>query len=71
MCSAVFRAGVLERGLLGLMEEAGIGGRMAEEGFAHGGTLLSYGDEMVRIGFTELAGHSGRVIGQTEGTRAR
>ncbi|WP_347819379.1 FAD-dependent monooxygenase, partial [uncultured Planktomarina sp.] len=63
------RAGVLERGLLGLMEEAGIGGRMAKEGFAHDGTLISYGDEMFRIDFKELTGHSVMVYGQTEVTR--
>ena len=63
------RAGVLERGLLGLMQEAGIGDRMAKEGFAHDGTLISYGDEMFRIDFKELTGHSVMVYGQTEVTR--
>ena len=63
------RAGVLESGLLGLMQEAGIGDRMAKEGFAHDGTLISYGDEMFRIDFKELTGHSVMVYGQTELTR--
>ena len=63
------RAGVMERGLLGLMQEAGIGDRMAKEGFAHYGTLISYGDEMFRIDFKELTGHSVMVYGQTEVTR--
>ena len=29
------RAGVLERGLIGLMDEAGVGDRMDKEGFTH------------------------------------
>ena len=63
------RAGVLERGLRGLMEEAGIGDRMAKEGFIHDGTLISYGEEMFRIDIKELTGHSVMVYGQTEVTR--
>ena len=63
------RAGVLERGLLGLMREAGVAGRMEREGFAHDGTLISYGDEMFRIDFQEHTGESVMVYGQTEVTR--
>lgn len=63
------RAGVLERGLLSLMEEAGVADRMRSEGFAHDGTLLSYDDEMFRLDFTELTGHAVMVYGQTEVTR--
>ena len=63
------RAGVLERGLLSLMREAGVAERMESEGFVHDGTLISYGDEMFRVDFTEHAGHAVTVYGQTEVTR--
>lgn len=63
------RAGVLEQGLLDLMAEAGVGDRVMREGFAHDGTLLSYGDEMFRIDFTEHTSKPVMVYGQTEVTR--
>lgn len=63
------RAGVLESGLLGLIREAGVAGRMEREGFAHHGTLISYGDEMFRIDFQQHTGQSVTVYGQTEVTR--
>ncbi|KII11370.1 hypothetical protein OO25_21355 [Phaeobacter sp. S60] len=47
------RAGVLEQGLVGLMEEAGCADRLHAEGYAHEGTLISYGDEMFRIDFAK------------------
>ena len=63
------RAGVLERGLLALMKEASVSERMEAEGFVHDGTLISYGDEMFRVDFTERTGHPVMVYGQTEVTR--
>ena len=63
------RAGVLERGLLELMREAGVAARMEREGMPHDGTLLSYGDEMFRVDFKRLTGESVMVYGQTEVTR--
>jgi len=63
------RAGVLERGLLDLMREAGVSERMQAEGFAHDGTLLAYGDTVFRVDFAGLTGHSVMVYGQTEVTR--
>lgn len=67
------RAGVLERGLVDLMAEAGCGGRLEREGIAHDGTLLARrdadGGEAFRI---DLRAHAGRpvvVYGQTELTR--
>lgn len=63
------RAGVLEQGLLALMEEAGIAERMREEGYPHEGTLISYGDEMFRVDFKEHTGTPVMVYGQTEVTR--
>lgn len=63
------RAGVLERGLVSLMEEAGCAARMHAEGFTHDGTLVSYGDEMFRVDFAKHAGKPVMVYGQTEVTR--
>ncbi|MBD3665375.1 4-hydroxybenzoate 3-monooxygenase [Sulfitobacter sp. TSTF-M16] len=66
---ARIRAGVLERGLLDLMREAGVADRMETEGIPHGGTLISYGEEMFRVDFTKHTGHAVMVYGQTEVTR--
>ncbi|KJZ19032.1 4-hydroxybenzoate 3-monooxygenase [Loktanella sp. S4079] len=63
------RAGVLERGLLDLMREAGVADRMEKEGFPHDGTLISYDDEIFRVDFSEHTGHAVMVYGQTEVTR--
>ncbi len=63
------RAGVLEQGLVKLMEEAGCAERLHAEGFSHDGTLVSYGDEMFRVDFTEHTGTPVVVYGQTEVTR--
>ena len=63
------RAGVLEQGLVRLMEEAGCADRMHAEGYLHDGTLISYGDEMFRIDFSALTGTPVMVYGQTEVTR--
>ena len=63
------RAGVLEQGLVQMMEEAGCADRMKAEGFPHDGTEISYGDEIFRIDFAELTGTPVMVYGQTEVTR--
>jgi p-hydroxybenzoate 3-monooxygenase len=63
------RAGVLEQGLVRLMEEAGCAERMRKEGFVHEGTLISYGEEMFRIDFQHHANCPVIVYGQTEVTR--
>ncbi len=63
------RAGVLEQGLVRLLQEAGCADRLHAEGYVHHGTLLSYGDEMFRIDFTEHTGTPVIVYGQTEVTR--
>ncbi|MEO0918649.1 MAG: 4-hydroxybenzoate 3-monooxygenase [Pseudomonadota bacterium] len=63
------RAGVLEQGLVKLLEQAGCANRLHAEGFRHDGTLIAYGDEMFRIDFTELTGTPVIVYGQTEVTR--
>ncbi|WP_299024465.1 4-hydroxybenzoate 3-monooxygenase [uncultured Sulfitobacter sp.] len=63
------RAGVLEQGLVKLMEEAGCADRLHAEGILHDGTLVSYGNEMFRVDFTEHTGTPVVVYGQTEVTR--
>ena len=63
------RAGVLEQGLVALMEEAGCAGRLHAEGFVHDGVQLSYGDDVVHINIVEQAGKPVVVYGQTEVTR--
>ncbi len=63
------RAGVLEQGLVQLMEEAGCSERMHAEGFTHDGTLISYGEEMFRVDFAEHTGKPVMIYGQTEVTR--
>lgn len=63
------RAGVLEQGFVQLMEEAGVSDRLHAEGFRHDGTMVSYGDKIVRIDFSELTGKQVVVYGQTEVTR--
>lgn len=63
------RAGVLEQGLVRLLEEAGCASRLHKEGYPHDGTLISYGDEIFRIDFVEHTGTPVMVYGQTEVTR--
>ncbi|MCT8162142.1 4-hydroxybenzoate 3-monooxygenase [Pseudoruegeria sp. SHC-113] len=63
------RAGVLEQGLVALLEEAGCAARLHREGFVHDGTCIAYGDEMFRLDFTEHTGTPVIVYGQTEVTR--
>lgn len=63
------RAGVLEQGLVKMLEQAGCADRLHAEGFLHDGTLVSHGDQMFRIDFNALTGTSVIVYGQTEVTR--
>ncbi len=63
------RAGVLERGLVNLLEQAGVGARMKAEGFVHDGTLIAYDNDMFRVDFAALTGETVLVYGQTEVTR--
>ncbi len=63
------RAGVLERGFVELMREAGASERMDTESYVHDGTQVSFGETMFRIDFDKHAGHPVIVYGQTEVTR--
>lgn len=63
------RAGVLEQGLVRLLEQAGCADRMHAEGYPHDGTLLAYGETTFRVDFRALTGTPVMVYGQTELTR--
>ncbi len=63
------RAGVLEQGTVDLIEEAGIGARMRQEGLPHTGCELSFDGDTLRIDFDALVGRSVMVYGQTAVTR--
>ena len=63
------RAGVLERGTVGLLAQAGVDARLKEQGIPHDGTLISAGNDSFRIDFTEHTGNTVMVYGQTEVTR--
>ncbi len=63
------RAGVLEQGTVGLIDEAGCGRRMHREGLIHHGIELSLRGQRHRIDFNDLVGKSVMVYGQTEVTR--
>ena len=66
---ARIRAGVLEQGLVSLMNEAGVGARLAEQGFEHGGSVLAYDNHHFQVPYLELVGKPVVVYGQTEVTR--
>lgn len=63
------RAGVLEKGFVQLMREAGVADRMDREGFIHDGTMIAYDNHQFRIDFTRHTGTPVVVYGQTEVTR--
>lgn len=63
------RAGVLETGLVRLMEEAGVADRLHKEGYVHDGTQVAFGGEMFHVDFKALTGTPVIVYGQTEVTR--
>ena len=62
------RAGVLEYGTVGLLNEAGAGTRMHREGLVHEGVNLAYAGVRHRIHLKRLTGKAVMVYGQTEVT---
>ena len=60
------RAGVLEQGTMDMLDAAGIGARMHEEGLVHTGVHLSFDGDHRRIDFGD---RKVMVYGQTEVTR--
>jgi len=63
---ARIRAGLLESGTVDLLNEAGVGARMMQEGLPHDGFELAFAGRSHRIALQELAGKSVLVYGQTE-----
>lgn len=63
------RAGVLEVGMVGLLDRVGAGKRMHEQGLVHHGFDLSFSGRRHRIHLKALTGTSVMVYGQTELTR--
>ncbi|MDO5705719.1 MAG: 4-hydroxybenzoate 3-monooxygenase, partial [Paracoccus sp. (in: a-proteobacteria)] len=63
------RAGVLETGLVRLMEQAGVAERLHREGYVHDGTQIAWDGGMFHIDFQKLTGTPVIVYGQTEVTR--
>jgi len=62
------RAGVLEQTTVDLLDAAGVGERMRDEGLLHDGIELSFGGERHRIDFRSLTGKQVMIYGQTEVT---
>lgn len=64
------RAGVLEQVTVDLLDEAGVGQRMHQEGLVHGGFDMLFKGERHRIDMNKLTGGKNvMVYGQTEVTR--
>jgi p-hydroxybenzoate 3-monooxygenase len=66
---ARIRAGILESSTVELLDEAGLGARLYERGIEHRGIYLQWPGERHHLDFTELAGRSVWVYGQTELTK--
>ncbi|ADZ71145.1 4-hydroxybenzoate 3-monooxygenase [Polymorphum gilvum] len=63
------RAGVLEQGMVDMIDRAGVGARMHKEGLLHDGFTMAVGDTRLRMDLKGLTGSSVMVYGQTEVTR--
>jgi p-hydroxybenzoate 3-monooxygenase len=66
-CEARQRAGVLEDGSVALLRDAGVAGRLDQQGLEHGGIYLQFSGERHHIDFRDLTGgRSVTVYAQTE-----
>ncbi|MFK7891369.1 MAG: 4-hydroxybenzoate 3-monooxygenase [Granulosicoccus sp.] len=63
------RAGVLERGLVDLLDEAGVAQRLRQESFTHDGTVMAASQDYFHIPFSKYIDKPVTVYGQTELTR--
>src|ERR1700722_12127896 len=63
------RAGVIEQVTMDLLDEAGVGARMHEDGLVHEGVQICVDGVRHRISFTEMTGKAVMVYGQTEITK--
>ncbi len=67
---ARIRAGVLEQGTVGLLDEVGVADRLHREGLIHDGIELAFGGERHRIDMKQATGgKTVTIYGQTEVTR--
>ncbi|CAN5465104.1 hypothetical protein BH10PSE11_BH10PSE11_39500 [soil metagenome] len=66
---ARIRAGVLEQGTVGLLDEVGVAARLHHDGLIHHGIELAFGGVRHRIDMTQATGKTVTVYGQTEVTR--
>lgn len=66
---ARIRAGVLEQGTVGLLDEVGVAERLHHDGLIHHGIELAFGGARHRIDMTQATGKTVTVYGQTEVTR--
>lgn len=66
---ARIRAGVLEQGTVGLLDEVGVAERLHHDGLIHHGIELAFGGARHRIDMTRATGKTVTVYGQTEVTR--
>ena len=66
---ARIRAGVLEQGTVGLLDEVGVSERLHHDGLIHHGIELAFGGARHRIDMTKATGKTVTVYGQTEVTR--
>ena len=60
------RAGVLEHQSVDILNAAGVGARMMQEGLLHHGIHLNFAGESHRIDFEELTGRAVMIYGQQE-----
>jgi len=63
------RAGVIEQVTMDLLDEAGVGGRMHQDGLIHEGVQICVDGVRHRISFKDLTGKAVMVYGQTEITK--
>jgi p-hydroxybenzoate 3-monooxygenase len=63
------RAGVIEQGTMGLLDEAGVGARMHSGGLVHDGVHICVDGKRRHLSFKDMTGKSVMVYGQTEITR--
>jgi p-hydroxybenzoate 3-monooxygenase len=63
------RAGVIEQGTIELLDEAGVGARMHDDGLVHDGVQICVNGVRHRLSFKDMTGKAVMVYGQTEITK--
>jgi p-hydroxybenzoate 3-monooxygenase len=63
------RAGVIEQGTMSLLDEAGVGARMHQDGLVHEGVQICVDGVRHRVSFKDVTGKVVMVYGQTEITK--